>query len=484
MKISLLPQSLFARLLMGLTAAVGTALLFVVLLIVRERRDLVLWGSGAWNAATTIAQISTEVARLHDGERDFVLHKYRTEPVILENALPIPPRALSAEIEQAVNRRRRATEEVERSFERRVHKQLGAGYSVQVARGERQPHQVIRLVSSTERAWLQGEEAFRQRDADMRYGGPDGPQMFDVVVTLPDGENLVFRSPAPQPGPPLPGVIFAQLWILTAALAAVLFFMTRSITRPLSDLAQAADAIGRGAEHPPIQERGARELRNATRAFNSMQERLRRYLDSRTRVLAAMSHDLRTPLTRMRLRAEGIEDERTRAKFVADLDEMSAMVRGALDMFKGFTDTESIEPVLVDDLLETLQREYQELGFDVRIEGRSNGPIDARPHALKRCVSNLLHNAVKYGTRATIRVQDGRELDIIIRDEGSGIPESELEKVFEPFYRVESSRSRDTGGTGLGLSIARDIAQAHGGSILLRNVSAGGLEAVLTLPRS
>jgi signal transduction histidine kinase len=299
---------------------------------------------------------------------------------LLEEARPAPSEARNAEIEEAVQRRQREIEQIERSFEKRVRRQLGTGYSVSVSRGEPRVRTLIRLSGDPERAFARGGAEPLQRGS--RRGGPGGPRMFDVAVTLPDGENLIFRAPAPQPGPPLPRVIFTQLAILTAALAAVLFFMTRSVTRPLSDLARAADAIGRGAAHPPLKERGAKELRNATRAFNSMQERLNRYLDSRTRVLAAMSHDLRTPLTRMRLRAEAIEDEQARAKFVADLDEMSAMVRGALNMFKGLTDAEAIEPVLVDDLLDTLRREFQELGFDVRIEGRSNGPIDARPGAL------------------------------------------------------------------------------------------------------
>jgi signal transduction histidine kinase len=478
MRLSLLPQSLFARLLTGLLAAVGTALIIIVLLIVRDRRDLALWGSGAWSAASTIAQISNEVATADGREREALLRKYQSGPVILQERTPEEVR--SAQFEEAFKRRQREIEQIERTFERRVRRQLGDDYSVLVTRGSRPGRHVIRLVSNPERALPSQSEPMRPGPGPRR--GVAGQRLLNVVVTLPDGETLMFRAPAPLVGAPSPRVIFMQLGILTAVLAAVLFFMTRSITRPLSDLARAADAIGHGATHMPLQERGARELRNATRAFNAMQERLHRYLDSRTRVLAAMSHDLRTPLTRMRLRAESIEDDEMRAKFVADLDEMSAMVGGALNMFKGLTDSEATQPVLVDEFLATLKSEYEELGYEVRLEGRSNGPIQARPRALKRCISNLLHNAVQYGKRATIHIQDARELTVAIRDEGPGIPEADLEKVFEPFYRLEGSRSRDTGGSGLGLSIARDIAQAHGGSIRLRNVDGGGLEALLTLP--
>ncbi len=294
----------------------------------------------------------------------------------------------------------------------------------------------------------------------------------------------MFRTAAPPPSPPLPRGIFLQLGILTLALGGTLFFMTRSITRPLSDLATAADMIGRGGHHRPLAERGASELRNATRAFNAMQDRLHRYLDSRTRVLAAMSHDMRTSLTRLRLRVESIESEPLRDRVITDVDEMWEMVGQALGLLKGLNDEEPREPVDIDALLQALQAEHLELGGHVAIEGRARGPLMAKPRALKRCLENLLQNAIKYGARAHVHVTDGSELAIRIRDEGPGIPQELLEQVFEPFFRVESSRNPDTGGSGLGLSIARDIAQAHGGTVTLNNVASGGLEVVLILPRT
>jgi signal transduction histidine kinase len=308
-------------------------------------------------------------------------------------------------------------------------------------------------------------------------------RVFDVAVDLPDGERITFRTTAPQPGPPLPRQIFLQLAALTLVLAGVLYVMTRSITRPLSALAVAADQIGRGAPVLPLAERGASEVRDATRAFNTMQDRLRRYLDSRTRVLAAMSHDLRTPLTRLRLRAESIDDDELRERVTAELDDMTEMVRGALSMFRDLNDTEATIPVDINELLSTLREEFAELDAIVTITGRADRPILAKPHALKRCLTNLLRNAVDYGIRAHVAVCDDPVLTIRIRDEGPGIPVESLEQVFEPFYRIESSRNRDTGGTGLGLSIARDIAQAHGGTIHLTNLPDRGLEVVLKLPR-
>jgi signal transduction histidine kinase len=488
---SLVPQSLFARLIGALLGVMIVTLVLIVVLILRERRDLALWGSGAWSAAATIAEASEKLASLGPQARTAELEKYRTQPRRIEDSprrRPPAPRKEIAEIEQA--------------FAKRVRRQLGSEYSVSISPAQRRTRDVIRVFDM---------EALESRPGDspppdagpMPQGPPPdqpgfgpGPQrppgaqrfgaarFFDVTVTLPDGDEVIFRAPAPQPGPPLPRQIFLELGLLTVGLALVLFFMTRTITRPLSDLARAADAVGRGENIPPLKERGARELRDATRAFNAMQDRLHRYLDSRTRVLAAMSHDLRTPLTRLRLRAESIDDAATRERFVNDIEEMTQMVNGSLNLFKGLTDTEAYAPVVVDDLLMALQKEYAELGESVVLEGHSDGPLRAKPMALKRCLTNLLHNAVKYGERAHVKIADGAALTVSIQDEGEGIPAAALEQVFEPFYRLESSRSRDTGGTGLGLSIARDIAQAHGGSIVLKNLPGRGLEATLTLPRN
>jgi signal transduction histidine kinase len=265
-------------------------------------------------------------------------------------------------------------------------------------------------------------------------------------------------------------------------LGLVLYAMTRTITRPLGKLAKAADAAGRGTSVEPLPEQGGRELRAATRAFNAMQERLRRYLDSRTRVLAAMSHDMRTPLTRLRLRVESIEDESLRTRCTADIDEMNEMIRGALGVFRGLNDEELAVPIDMNALLESLRDEYIELGSAVALAGRANAPYVGKPLALKRCLGNLIHNAIQYGHEANISVEDDGVLTIRVRDRGPGIPVEALEQVFEPFFRLETSRNRDTGGTGLGLSIARDIAQAHGGTITLRNAEPG-VEAILALPR-
>ncbi|HWG29697.1 MAG TPA: ATP-binding protein, partial [Steroidobacteraceae bacterium] len=249
-------------------------------------------------------------------------------------------------------------------------------------------------------------------------------------------------------------------------------------------LANAADRVGRDVRQPKLQEQGAREIRDAARAFNTMQDRLHRYLDSRTRVLAAMSHDLKTPLTRLRLQVETLEDPEAQARIGTQLDEMESMVRGALALFRGLDDDEALAPVDINALLATLQAEFTQMGGKVSVQGSAQSGLVGKPQGLKRCLTNLIENAIKFGGSARVYLQDaGTAVVIRIEDDGPGIPPEELERVFEPFYRVESSRNRDSGGTGLGLSIARDIAQSHGGSLVLGNLPQRGLEAVLTLPR-
>jgi signal transduction histidine kinase len=352
-----------------------------------------------------------------------------------------------------------------RALEQQVQLQLGPDYRVAVRPTTRVAERVITVT--------------RQPPEGFLLGG----RLYDVSVTLPDGDALTFRVAQGRRGPLLPRNLVINLTMLTIATAIVLYVVARSITRPLSELASAAEAVGRDVNQPALKEKGALELREAARAFNTMHERMHRYVDSRTRVLAAMSHDLKTPLTRMRLRVETLSDPEAEERFGRDLDEMESMVRGALALLKNLSDDETAAPIDVNALLATLQSEFAEVGASVQIRGRARGAFVGKPQALKRCLNNLVSNAVHFGVRATVVVDDAAALTLRVKDEGPGLAPEELERVFEPFYRVESSRNRDTGGTGLGLSIARDIAQAHGGSLVLHNLPGRGLEAVLTLPR-
>jgi signal transduction histidine kinase len=249
-------------------------------------------------------------------------------------------------------------------------------------------------------------------------------------------------------------------------------------------LATAAEKLGEDINRPPLPETGPSEAQRAARAFNTMQRRLARFIADRTRIFTAMSHDLKTPITRLRLRTEMLEDEALRAKFDKDLGEMESMVTQTLDFMRDASAQEAVQRVDAMALLESLQTDYQDTGNKVEIEGGTVRPYPGRPLALRRCLTNLVDNAIRYGGRATIRLEDAADgLTIRVLDDGPGIPEAALEQAFEPFFRSEASRSRETGGTGLGLGIARNIARAHGGDLVLRNRAEGGLEAILTLPR-
>jgi signal transduction histidine kinase len=454
-----LPETVFGRLFAATVAVVATALLVLLTLVLRERRELAFAESGSSAAAASIVEVSQQLATLSPEQRDSMLEQLRAEHR--------PRRPHDHPHEDFIV--------AQRAFASEVQKELGAKFAV-AARPARMGHRRVVMLGNAEPPPRGGEQG---------GGRPPPPdRMFDLVVTLPDGDRVAFRTFSPRGTPPFPRHFIFELGFLTVLLGIVLYAMTRTITRPLGDLAKAADAVGRGTAVQPLQERGARELKRATRAFNAMQERLNRYLDSRTRVLAAMSHDLRTPITRLRLRVESIEDEALRTRCVEDLDEMTRMVRGALSVFRGLNDEEPAVAVDVDALLQELQRQFGEINASVAIEGHAAAPFVGKPLALKRCLGNLVNNALQYGEHATVAVMDSdEELTIRVLDDGPGIPQAELERVFEPFYRLESSRNRETGGTGLGLSIARDVAQAHGGSLKLANRSGGGLEARLVLPR-
>jgi signal transduction histidine kinase len=308
---------------------------------------------------------------------------------------------------------------------------------------------------------------------------------FVAQVRLGDGTLVTFDSRQPAQTEGWPYRLLLSIAVLLVAVVVVSLVAVRWATRPLNALADAADELGRDIHRPPLPEKGPEEVSRAARAFNTMQARLARYIRDRTRVLAAMSHDLKTPITRLRLRAELLEELQVRAKFTKDLDEMESMVGATLDFLRGQEVGEPVQPVDVTALLESLQADMAEIGGPVRIEGNARAPFPGRPQAMKRCLANLIENAVKYGKSAVVAIDDNdSRLEIRIRDEGPGLPQAELEKVFEPFYRVESSRSRETGGTGLGLTIARSVAEAHGGSLVLSNRAGGGLEARLILLRS
>jgi signal transduction histidine kinase len=302
---------------------------------------------------------------------------------------------------------------------------------------------------------------------------------------LSDATLVTFESGVVPQAAGVPLRVALTLLVLIATVVGISLIAVRWVTEPLSRFASAAQRLGANIHEPPMPEDGPVEVERAAKAFNAMQGRLARFISDRVRILAAMSHDLKTPITRMRLRTEMLEDAAVRTKFERDLGEMETMVTQALEFMRDSSAEEPVRQVDIMALLETLQSDYRDAGKRVEIAGRVAQPYGGRPLALRRCLTNLVENALRYGQEAAIEVEDGaQEIAVRIRDRGPGIPEGELERVFEPFYRGEASRSRETGGSGLGLGIARNIARAHGGDIVLRNRPGGGLEALLTLPRT
>ena len=309
------------------------------------------------------------------------------------------------------------------------------------------------------------------------------PTQLVMEMALPDGKWLVVtNSDYVLEGPSR--LLFVLLISLALLIAALSVWTARWLARPISAFAAAAERFGASSEAIPLAESGPRELRTAIRTFNQMQERLRRFISDRTLMVAAMSHDLKTPLTRIRLRAEVIGGGTQQAKILADIDEMTNMIESTLAFAR--EDAKREAPLLVDlaALVESVCENAIDTGFDVEMSSaRQVLLVTCRPIAVSRAVANLIDNAIKYGGRA--RVTIGRLADravVTIDDDGPGIPEEEREKVFAPFYRLESSRNRDTGGVGLGLAVARNSAREHGGDLTLGANERGGLHARLELP--
>lgn len=307
-------------------------------------------------------------------------------------------------------------------------------------------------------------------------------------ITLNDGTVLrLMVLPPRSPLPPLSPDFFLNLIPFLLSIALLAYAVARMTTKPLKQLAQAATDLGSDINRPPLEERGSTEILMATRAFNAMQQRIRQHIGQRTHMLAAITHDLQTPLTRLRLRLEKVDDNDLRDKLIGDLSAMQAMVREGLDLARSMDSNEASKPLDLDSMLDSVCNDAADAGQEVSLTGQSGATVMARPQALQRCLNNLIDNAVKYGHFAKVsltrsQTKDRQLVHISIRDGGPGIPEDLLAKVFEPFYRIESSRSRNTGGTGLGLTIAQNIAQQHGGTLALNNLPEGGLEALLTLP--
>lgn len=311
------------------------------------------------------------------------------------------------------------------------------------------------------------------------------PQMgrfaFKLHLRLSSGEWLRLHGSAPEGVFALPWNLLFNLGLMLVAVVLLVAMAARSTVRPLTELARAANSLSRDLRSPPVPETGPTEVREAAHAFNAMQKRIRSGIEERERFLAAVSHDLKTPLTRMRLRTEMMADPQLRAQLQADTDDMMELLDRTLDFLRGKAVEEPLQRVDLVALVESLVEDYQSLGT-VTLQAPDALQWSCRPKALKRALTNLIDNALKYGGQAHMVLATGPSgVEVLVQDKGPGLPEDELQKVFEPFYRVEHSRNRDTGGAGLGLAIVRQIARSHGGDVDLSNRAEGGLQARLSM---
>jgi signal transduction histidine kinase len=467
----LAPRSLFGRLVLVLLGGLVVAQLVSFAIHMHERGEALSQASGM-QAAQRIADIVKLLEPLDPAARHRIVQVFSAPPLTIS----LDQAPLGAQEADAGDSARAAL------FGAMLRRFLGDGRAATVAVTEGP------TLPSAMRAkpGFMGPPAhapWMAPGAAMHFGAEPGFS-FVAQVRLADGALVTFDSRQSAETAGWPYRLLLSLAVLLVAVIAVSLVAVRWATRPLNALADAADELGGNLDRAPMPEKGPLEVARAAHAFNTMQARLARYIRERSATLAAMSHDLKTPVTRLRLRAELLEDGELKRKISQDVEEMEAMVQATLDFMRGVESAERPQPLDVMALLESLQADAVELGGQVALEGGTARPFVGRPQALKRCLGNLVDNALKYGKSATLLVEDAPDrLVIRVRDQGPGIPEGELERVFEPFYRIEGSRGRDTGGTGLGLAIARNVAQLHGGTLIARNMKDAGLEAVLTLPR-
>jgi signal transduction histidine kinase len=306
---------------------------------------------------------------------------------------------------------------------------------------------------------------------------------FTAALELEDGRWAVVTPPRGLLSPWQARVLMGLL-ITLALLAPLVWIMARRLTRPIRLFADAAQRLGADPEAEPLSLSGPREVRTALAAFNDMQERIRRHVAERTQTIAAIAHDLRTPLTRLRFRAEQAEPA-IRDRMAADIEEMDALIAHALAYARGDEGGQPRSRLNLTRLARETVRDFAETGARVGMTGRKAATVNGDPAALRRALANLIDHAVKFAGAARLRMETGEGVvAVLIEDAGPGVPQEQGEALFEPFSRGERSRNRQTGGAGLGLAVARQIARAHGGEVTLENRPGGGLTARLTLPEA
>lgn len=479
-----LPRSLFGRLLLVLGAGLLVAQLLSAWINAAER-DRLVSGHFGMQSAQRVADVVQLLDGLGDAERQRLLSLFRAPPLVLTlGTAPRLPEAAAQGWRMQL-------------FAQRLRVALGDARPVRLFEREADAATPARAMAegAPARPWrgpppgAEAEALARMREhmaggmgRGMMGVGPGGLGM-QIEVQLRDGSWAAFDTELPEAPQALPLRLALSLLVLLATVLGLSFVAVRWVVRPLQQLTRAAQALGEDLNRPPLPEAGPREVQHAARAFNTMQSRLSAFINDRARVLTALSHDLKTPLTRMRLRADLLDDDEQRLRFEGDLKEMEAMVNDTLAFMRDSGTHPPHQPVDMMALLRALQADNQALGRTLVIDGEVTRPCQGVAALLKRALANLVDNAFLYGGQARVKVEHTPGLlTLRIQDAGPGIAPDELERVFDPFYRLEASRSRATGGSGLGLGIARNTVRAHGGELVLRNLPQGGLEAVVTLP--
>ena len=318
--------------------------------------------------------------------------------------------------------------------------------------------------------------------ADLKHNSFRSASYF-LGLELSDRSWVVFVSPNRFWGVATPIKVAVGIALIIVSIIIVSAFAAFQASRPIQEFTTALQRFGADPKASSIPEQGPRELRHTIAAFNAMQGQIQKFVDDRTLMLAAISHDLRTPLTKMRLRGEYIEDGAQRALLFRDVDDMTAMVESALSLFREDFRDEQTTALDFPGLLRTIADDFTDQGTRVDYVGPDHAVFRGRPFALKRAITNLVENAIKYGKQPELELcRSQQSITVFVRDQGPGIPHEASEQVFEPFFRLERSRNRATGGAGLGLTSARAVIRNHGGDISLCNRPAGGLEVCVTLP--
>lgn len=347
--------------------------------------------------------------------------------------------------------------------------------------GEGQADQPLRLEAAQNAAQAIEAALGGKRPVTIRAMAND-PRHIQARVVLSDGQPAVLdiHLSLMRPAPWLLVVLAVQLILLTACA----WLAVRLAVRPLTRLARAAETLDPNVKSPLLDEHGPAEVAHAAAAFNAMQARIAAHVAERMQILGAISHDLQTPITRMKLRTEFMDESVDRDKLTHDLNEVERLVREGIDYARSaHGKVEAPARVELHAFLESLVYDYQDTGKAVSLTGDPAGPVTTRPHALRRILGNLIDNALKFAGAAEVHVvqRAAASLSIFVLDRGPGIPEHELAAVLQPFYRVESSRNRDTGGTGLGLAIAQQLAQVVGATLILSARDGGGLSVELRM---